>query len=135
MKAVFGPLVIASLIAAVINQGLYFLATEVFEVEFILRNFDGMGIPFLAPAIFSVFQGVVGGVIVAWIATRTKSPKNTWLSISLIALALSFVLPFGGLETFDGAVWLNLMHVVAGALIIPMVRHALPAATAGSETP
>jgi hypothetical protein len=47
--------------------------------------------------------------------------------MSLIALALSFVMPFGGIETFDGALWLNLMHVVAGALIIPMVRAALPA--------
>ena len=126
MKAVFRPLVIASLIAAVVNQALYFVATEFFAVEFILRNFEGMTIPFFAPAMFSVFQGIVGGVVVAWVAARTKSPKNTWLSISLIALALSFVLPFGGIENFEGAVWLNVMHVVAGALIIPMVRAALP---------
>ena len=58
--------------------------------------------------------------------SRTKSPKNVWLSISLIALALSFVLPFGGVEGFAAAIWLNAMHVVAGALIIPMVRNALP---------
>lgn len=127
MKAVFGPLVIGSLIAAVINQVLYFVAAEFFAVEFILRNLEGMEIPLFAPALFSVFQGVVGGVIVAWIASRTRSPKNTWLAISLIALALSFVMPFGGIETFEGALWLNLMHVVAGALIIPMVRAALPA--------
>jgi hypothetical protein len=127
MKAVFGPLVIGSLIAAVINQVLYFVAAEFFAVEFILRNLEGMEIPLFAPALLSVFQGVVGGVIVAWIASRTRSPKNTWLSISLIALALSFVMPFGGIETFEGALWLNLMHVVAGALIIPMVRAALPA--------
>jgi zinc transporter ZupT len=126
MKAVFRPLVIAALIAAVINQALYFVATEGFAVEFILRNFDGMTIPFFAPAMFSVFQGIVGGVIVAWVATRTRSPRNTWLAVSLVGLALSFVLPFGGIETFDGAVWLNVMHIVAGALIIPMVYLALP---------
>jgi|GEM_PF-462883 hypothetical protein len=134
MKAVFRPLVVASLIAAVINQALYFLAAEVFAVEFLLRNPQGMEIPFFAPAMFSVFQGIVGGVVVAAIAARTRSPKNIWLSVSLIALALSFVLPFGGIETFDGALWLNLMHVVAGALIIPMVRQALPAARAGSDS-
>jgi hypothetical protein len=126
MKNVFRPLVVGSLIAAVINQALYFVATSFFAVEFVLRNFDGETIPLFAPAIFSVFQGIVGGVIVAWIATRTASPKNTWLAISLIALALSFVLPFGGIENFEGAVWLNIMHVVAGAIIIPMVRVALP---------
>ena len=88
-----------------------------------------MGIPFFAPAMFSIFQGIVGGVIVAWIAARTKSPRNVWLSISLIALALSFVLPFGGIQGFEAAVWLNVTHVVAGSLIIPMVRNALPATT------
>jgi hypothetical protein len=130
MKSVFRPLVIASLIAAVINQVLYFVAAEFFAVEFILRDQGGMAIPFYAPALFSVFQGVVGGFVVAWIASRTKSPRNTWLAISLIALALSFVLPFVLTETFDGALWLNVMHVVAGALIIPMVRAALPQPTA-----
>ena len=129
MKAIFRPLVVASLIAAVINQILYFVATEAFGQEFLLAQGEPMGIPFFAPAMFSIFQGIVGGVIVAWIASRTKSPRNVWLSISLIALALSFVLPFGGIQGFEAAVWLNVMHVVAGALIIPMVRNALPATT------
>ncbi len=130
MKDVFRPLVVASLIAAVINQALYFLATEFFEVEFILTSPAGELIPFFAPALFSVFQGIVGGVIVAWIAARTKSPKNVWLAISLIALALSFVTPFLAIADTEGALWLNLMHVVAGALVIPMVRSALPGAAA-----
>jgi hypothetical protein len=130
MKNVFHPLVVASLIAAVINQALYFLATEFFQVEFILTSPAGELIPFFAPALFSVFQGIVGGVIFAWIAARTKSPKNVWLSISLIALALSFVTPFLAIADTEGALWLNLMHVVAGALVIPMVRSALPGAAA-----
>jgi hypothetical protein len=127
MKAVFRPLIIASAIAAVINQVLYFVATGLLGQEFLLAQGDIGSIPFVAPAMFSIFQGVVGGVIVAWIALRTRSPQNVWLSISLIALALSFVLPFGGIQGIEAAVWLNVMHIVAGALIIPMVRNALPA--------
>ena len=127
MKAIFRPLVVASLIAAVINQILYFVATEAFGQEFLLAQGEPMAIPFFAPAMFSIFQGIVGGVLVGWIASRTKSPRNVWLSISLIALALSFVLAFGGIQGFEAAVWLYVMHVVAGALIIPMVRNALPA--------
>ena len=130
MKDIFRPVVVASFIAAVINQALYFLAAEFFQVEFLLTDPAGMAIPFFAPALFSVFQGIVGGVIVAWIASRTKSPKNVWLSISLIALSLSLVLPFLAISSTEAALWLNLMHVVAGALIIPMVRGALPSVAA-----
>ena len=130
MKAVFQPLFVAALIAAVVNQILYFVATGLFGQEFMLAQGEPMAIPVIAPAMFSIFQGIVGGVIVAWIASRTKSPRNVWLSISLIALALSFVLPFGGVQGFEAAVWLNVMHVVAGALIIPLVRNALPANSA-----
>jgi hypothetical protein len=130
VKDIFRPVVVASFIAAVINQALYFLAAEFFQVEFLLTDPAGMAIPFFAPALFSVFQGIVGGVIVAWIASRTKSPKNVWLSISLIALSLSLVLPFLAISSTEAALWLNLMHVVAGALIIPMVRGALPSVAA-----
>jgi hypothetical protein len=130
MKDIFRPVVVASFVAAVINQALYFLAAEFFQVEFLLTDPAGMAIPFFAPALFSVFQGIVGGVIVAWIASRTKSPKNVWLSISLIALSLSLVLPFLAISSTEAALWLNLMHVVAGALIIPMVRGALPSVAA-----
>ena len=51
MKAIFRPLVAASLIAAVINQVLYFVATEVFGQEFLLAQGEPVGIPFFAPAI------------------------------------------------------------------------------------
>jgi len=64
MKAIFRPLVVASLIAAVINQILYFVATEAFGQEFLLAQGEPMAIPFFAPAMFSIFQGIVGGVIV-----------------------------------------------------------------------
>ena len=63
MKAIFRPLVVASLIAAVINQILYFVATEAFGQEFLLAQGEPMAIPFFAPAMFSIFQGIVGGVL------------------------------------------------------------------------
>jgi len=90
MKETFRPIVIASLIAAAVNQVLYFVATGFFEVSFTLTTPATMPIPFFAPALLSIGQGIVGGFIVAWIASSTRSPKNVWLSISLIALALSF---------------------------------------------
>jgi hypothetical protein len=124
MKRAFRPIVVASLIAAVLNQALYFIATGFFEIDFVLVTEPPSDIPAWAPAVFSVFQGVLGGVVVAWIASRTKSPRNTWLAISLVALALSFTPGFLA-TAVTSALWLNAMHVVAGAIIIPMVAVAL----------
>ena len=127
MKAIFKPLFVAALIAAAVNQVLYFVATGLFGQEFMLAQGESMAIPVIAPAMFSIFQGLVGGLLVAWIASRTKSPQNVWTWLSVIALVVSFVLPFGGIVGLGAALWLNLMHLVAGLLIIPAVRKALPA--------
>jgi len=132
MKKAFRPIVIASLIAAVLNQALYFVATGFFGVEFVLMADSPSDIPAWAPAVFSVFQGVLGGVVVAWISSRTKSPPNTWLAVSLVALALSFTPGFIA-TSVTTALWLNAMHVIAGALIIPMVAAVLPGRAAASE--
>ena len=133
MRKVFRPVVVASLIAAIINQAIYFVAVGFFSVDFVLNTSPPSDIPLWAPAVFSVFQGVLGGVVVAWVASRTKRPRNTWLAISLVALALSFTPGFIA-TAMAPALWLNAMHVVAGALIIPMVALALPTGE-GSTTP
>jgi len=126
MKSLLKHLFLGALAAAVINQVLYFVATGVFGQEFVLAQ-GGMAIPVIAPAMFSIFQGVIGGLIVAWIAGRTKSPKKTWTTLATIGLVLSFVMPFGGIQGVGAAIWLTVMHVVAGVIIIPMVAKALPA--------
>jgi hypothetical protein len=45
MKKAFRPIVIASLIAAVLNQALYFVATGFFGVEFVLMADSPSDIP------------------------------------------------------------------------------------------
>ena len=51
MKAIFRPLVVASLIAAVINQILYFVATAAFGQEFLLSQLstEDCTIPLIDP--------------------------------------------------------------------------------------
>jgi len=133
MNTIFRPLVISTLIAAIINQVVYFVAVEFFGVSFALATADSAAISLLTPALLTVSGGIIGGFVAAWIASRTGSPKNVWLSITLVALALSFVVPLLGIESQSAALWLNGMHLVAGALVIPMVRQALPAAKATPE--
>jgi hypothetical protein len=132
MKNIFAPLVIAVLISAVVNQALYFLAREGAGEPFIV-DIDGQGaqpamaVAVIAPALFTVFQGVVGGVAVAALALATKRPKANWTWLTLIGLTASFIptaFASGGVaSTF---LWLSLMHLVAGALIIPLVSRVMP---------
>lgn len=136
MKNVFAPLVIGVLIAAVINQVMFFVARDLLGEPFVV-DFDGQGgepgmpVTVFVPALFTVFQGVVGGVVVAALALVTKRPQTNWLWFTIVGLALSFIptafATAGAVSTF---VWLSAMHVVAGALIIPLVFRALPATRA-----
>jgi ABC-type long-subunit fatty acid transport system fused permease/ATPase subunit len=132
MKATFTPLVIAVLIAAVANQVLFFIAGEFFGEQFIVDT-DGAGtqapmeVPTFLPAVFTVFQGLVGAVVVAAIALWTATPRSTWWIITLIGLALSLSpTAFAAQGVFSTFAWLSLMHLVAGAVIIPFVAKALP---------
>jgi hypothetical protein len=134
MKKIFAPLVIGVLIAAVINQVLYFFAREISGEPFII-DVDGQGgepgiaIFSLAPAVFTVFQGIVGGVVVAAIALATKRPRTNWLWFTLVGLAMSFIpTAFATAGVASTFLWLSSMHVVAGVVIIPLVFRALPEA-------
>lgn len=132
MKAVFTPLVIGTLIAAAINSVIYLVAKELLGEPFEIDP-DGQGgnaatsIPAFAPAVFTVFQAIVGGVAVAAISMATKRPRRSWRVITLIGLALSFVpTAFAAMGSGSTFLWLSSMHVVAGALVIPLVERALP---------
>lgn len=133
MKSIFTPLVIGTLIAAAINSVIFLVAAELLGEEFIVDP-DGIGgepsmvVPAVMPAVFTVFQAIVGGVIVAAIALATKTPQYTWRLITLVGLSLSLVpTAFASLGETSTFLWLSAMHLVAGALVIPLVERVLPA--------
>ncbi len=132
MKAIFTPLVIGTLIAAAVNTVVFLIARELLGEPFVIDP-DGVGgnpsmvVSTPSAAVLTVFQAIVGGVIVAAIALATRYPRRTWRLITLVGLSLSFVptalASLGVISTF---LWLAAMHVVAGALIIPLVERVLP---------
>lgn len=132
MKSIFTPLVIGTLIAAAVNSALYFVATELLGHELFVDP-DGVGanpglaVSALAPAMLTVFFTIIGGVVVAAIALATKNPRNSWRFLTLVGLALSFA-PTGFASVGVGStfLWLSAMHVVAGAVVIPLVDRVLP---------
>lgn len=138
MKAIFTPLVIGTLIAAALNSVIFLVAAELFGEAFVVDP-DGVGgepsmaVPAMLPAVFTVFQAIVGGVIVAAIALATKTPKYTWRFVTLVGLSLSLVpTAFASLGVASTFLWLSGMHLVAGAIVIPLVERVLPAQKNGS---
>lgn len=138
MKAIFTPLVIGTLIAAALNSVIFLVAAELFGEAFVVDP-DGVGgepsmaVPAMLPAVFTVFQAIVGGVIVAAIALATKTPKYTWRFVTLVGLSLSLVpTAFASLGVASTFLWLSGMHLVAGAIVIPLIERVLPAQKNGS---
>ncbi|MEY3990882.1 MAG: hypothetical protein RI985_1963, partial [Chloroflexota bacterium] len=69
--------------------------------------------------------GVLGGSAVGYMALRTAQPKRTWVTVAIVALVLYGIPPFlsAGVVT---ALWFNVMHAVAGLILIPAVASELP---------
>jgi len=115
------------LISAVLNAVVFFLAVQV-SGDIITSNEPIMTITVFHVIGFTIFQGGILGAIFAWLMLKTKSPKKSWQIYATLLLVISFVLPFGGVQTTTMALWLNLLHLIAGIVIIPSVAKTLPAA-------
>ena len=124
MKEILRRAAIASLIAAVINTIVFFVATQMSGA--LVVNMSGeMELTAMQPFIFTLLLGILGGSAVGFIALRTAQPRRTWVIVSIVALILYGVPPFAsaGIVT---ALWFNVMHVVAGIVLIPAVASVLP---------
>lgn len=124
MKELIRRVIIASLIAAVLNTIVFFVATQVSGA--LIVTMDGeMALTFAQPLIFTLLLGILGGNAVGYVSLRTAQPRRTWITLTIAALILYGVPPFlsAGVVT---ALWFNVMHAVAGLILIPAVASVLP---------
>lgn len=84
-------------------------------------------VPLGAAVLFTVLGGAAGYGL-ALLARLAGRPRTVFLAVTLVALALFAVPPFGATESVGTALWLNAMHLVAAAGILPLLARALPAA-------
>jgi hypothetical protein len=111
----------------VINAIVFFVAVQI-SGDIITSNEPIMTITVFHVIGFTIFQGGILGAIFAWLMLKTKTPKKSWQIYATVLLVVSFALPFGGVQTTTMALWLNLLHLIAGIVIIPAVAKAMPAA-------
>jgi hypothetical protein len=124
MKEIMRRIIIASLMAAIINAIVFVVATQI-SGPLVITTPAEMALTFIQPLVFTILLSIIGGGAVAYIALRTAQPKRTWIIASIVALVLYGAPPFvsAGVVT---ALWLNVMHAVAGLILIPAVASVLP---------
>lgn len=74
----------------------------------------------------SALAGVVALLVVAVLRRRTKRPRRNWLVISLVLLAVSLAGPLSGAQTASALVSLVCLHLLAAAVLIPVLWRSLP---------
>jgi hypothetical protein len=124
MKEVIRRAAIASLIAAVINTIVFFVAAQI-SGPLVVTMSGEMELTAIEPFIFTLLLGILGGSAVGFIALRTAQPRRTWVIVSIVALILYGVPPFASAGVIT-ALWFNVMHAVAGIILIPAVASVLP---------
>lgn len=127
MREIIRRVAIASVIAAVVNAIVFLVATQI-SGPLVVNMSGEIELTIAQPIIFTILLGVLGGSAVSFIALRTAQPQRTWIIIAIAALVIYGAPPFLS-AGFVTALWFNVMHAVAGIILIPTVASALPQRT------
>ena len=73
-----------------------------------------------------IFPYGLGAAIVAWLLVKFQKPRLWWYLAAVIALIFAGAQAFAKANTNETAIWLNIMHLVAAAIIVPVVARFLP---------
>ena len=112
---------VAGVVAAVATSGIAGLVS-LFDVKL---EAQGKGFPALAFAQVSLFGAILGVGLAAVLSRRGRTPRHTFVVTTLVLTVLSFVPPLligAGAAT---VLILELMHIVAAAIVIPAIATRL----------
>lgn len=70
------------------------------------------------PAFATLTAGLVGAGI-AWLLRRRPNGRTIFLALVALVMVVEAIQAFAATESTGTAVWLNVMHVVAAAAIVP----------------
>jgi hypothetical protein len=124
MQKIAKSAAIAALLAAIVNTIVFFVATAISGDLVVLMPAEET-LTVFQPFVLTAMLGIVGSLMVSFIAQRTANPRRTWVLSTIIAVTLYGLPPFlsAGITT---AIWFNVMHAVAALFIIPAVAKQLP---------
>jgi hypothetical protein len=124
MQKIAKSAAIAALLAAIVNTIVFYVATAISGDLVVLMPAEET-LTVFQPFVLTAMLGIVGSLLVSFIAQRTANPRRTWVLSTIIAVTLYGLPPFlsAGITT---AIWFNVMHAVAALFIIPAVAKELP---------
>jgi uncharacterized protein DUF6069 len=71
----------------------------------------------------TVAASLLGWLLLVLLERRTSHARSLWTTIALAALAASLALPLAAATTTSAVVALVVMHLTAGAAVIPAMAH------------
>lgn len=124
MQKIAKSAAIAAILAAIVNTIVFYVATAISGDLVVLMPAEET-LTVFQPFVFTAMLGIVGSLMVSFVAQRTANPRRTWVLSTIIAVTLYGLPPFlsAGITT---AIWFNVMHAVAALFIIPAVAKELP---------
>ncbi len=130
-RAAAGPVLkagaIAGLAAGVVNV-VVFLIGKAVKVPFVVNQpSKDTEIIFVQPLVSS-FLGVILGAVLLWLLSGRAGGVTLWARIAVVVTVLYSIVPFAAASTVSTAIFLVIMHFVALAAALVLLR---PAATRG----
>jgi uncharacterized protein DUF6069 len=89
---------------------------------------SGAPIPVSGFAVLTVVFSLVGVALAAVLARRARQPRRTFVRTTVVLTALSLVPDLVADATTDTRVLLMVTHLVAAAIVVPIVARRLPTA-------
>jgi hypothetical protein len=87
---------------------------------------DNARLKWWGPALGMIFPYGLGALIAALLLIQFRRPRIWWYVIAVIALIAVGAQAFAQANTNESAIWLNVMHLAAAAVIVPVVARFLP---------
>jgi len=126
---------VLGLLAASIGVALVALLADVVSPDLFAGAFGGHAERItLGMSISATIVNAVPAFLIGYLLVWRRASTSVWYGISLIALVLTGLNSFIGATTIETALWLNVMHFVAAAAIVPAVATQLPASRSTSST-
>jgi hypothetical protein len=117
---------LAATIVATIGVGITWLIANVISPDIYAEDMDGdlVKLTFWGSLTATLFYCAVA-IVVGLVLFFFRRPALWWYVLSVVILILIGINAFDKSDTNESAIWLNIMHIVAAAAMIPGIGRAL----------